>query len=158
MMMCKMCLDEQEKPECGKSICCFDCDEKDHCEGLCGSIANGEVQKPEDCAEAFDYNTGISVFQKENAKIIEKIAAIEIQKKQLDAAENQMRDVLKAAMETHGVKSFTSTDGTVAFTYVPATTRTTVDSKRLKAEKPDLFAEYSKESNVAASVRIKVEK
>ena len=86
-----------------------------------------------------------------------KPAVLEM-KKQLDAAENQMHDVLKAAMETHGVKSFTSTDGTVAFTYVPATTRTTVDSKRLKAEKPDLFAEYSKESNVAASVRIKVEK
>ena len=158
MMMCKMCLEEQEKPECGKSICCFDCDEKDHCEELCGFIANGEVQKPEDCSEAFDYNTGIAVFQKENSKIIEKVAAIEIQKKQLDAAEDQMRVSLKEAMERFGVKSFTSADGTVAFTYVPATTRTTVDSKRLKAEKPDLFAEYSKESNVSASVRIKVEK
>lgn len=157
MNICKQCT-EGNLPECGKSICCFDCDQKDHCEGLCGSIANDDILKAEDCTDAIPESNALAAFRKQYSQAITAVANIELQKKQLDAAEDQMRVSLKEAMERFGVKSFTSVDGTVAFTYVPAATRTTVDSKRLKAEKPDLFAEYSKESNVSASVRIKVEK
>ena len=40
--------------------------------------------------------------------------------------------------------------------YVAPTTRTTIDSKKLKADHPDIAEAYSKTSNVSASVRITV--
>jgi hypothetical protein len=57
-------------------------------------------------------------------------------------------------MEEHGVKSFETPD--IKFTYVAPTTRTTVDSKKLKEKYPEVAAECSKVSEVSSSVRISV--
>mgnify|MGYP007102645490 FL=1 len=40
--------------------------------------------------------------------------------------------------------------------YVAPTTKTTIDSKALKKDKPDIYEQYRKTSNVKASVRITV--
>ena len=65
-----------------------------------------------------------------------------------------MKQKLQEAMETYGVKSFETPE--VKFMYVAPTTRTTIDSKKLKADHPDIAKAYSKTSNVSASVRITV--
>lgn len=65
-----------------------------------------------------------------------------------------MKQKLLQAMEEHGVKSFENAK--VKFMYVAPTTRTTIDSKKLKADHPDIVEAYSKTSNVSASVRITV--
>ena len=44
----------------------------------------------------------------------------------------------------------------LSLTYVAATERQTVDSKRLKEENPGLYVKYSKISPVKDSVRIKI--
>lgn len=44
--------------------------------------------------------------------------------------------------------------GGVALTYVSPSTKTTVDSKKLKEEEPDLAKKFSKTSNVKASIRL----
>ena len=93
-------------------------------------------------------------MQTEAAGIIKSIAALTLQKKQIEEQEKAMRVQLMAAMEKYGVKSFENED--VKFTYVAATTRTTIDSTKLKKDLPDVAAKYSKTSNVSASVKITV--
>jgi hypothetical protein len=44
--------------------------------------------------------------------------------------------------------------GGAKLTYVSPTTRSTIDSKKLKEEEPELVKKYTKVSNVKASVRI----
>lgn len=44
--------------------------------------------------------------------------------------------------------------GSTKFTYVSPSTRTTIDSKKLKEEEPALAEKYKKVSNVKASIRL----
>ena len=65
-----------------------------------------------------------------------------------------MRDKLRETMESYGVKSFETPEA--KFLYIPATTRTTIDTARLKKAMPDVVEKYSKITNVSASVKITV--
>ena len=65
-----------------------------------------------------------------------------------------MREKLREAMEKYGVKSFETPE--IKFTYVAPTTRTSIDSTKLKKDLPDVAAKYSKTSKVSASVKITV--
>jgi hypothetical protein len=93
-------------------------------------------------------------MQKEAAAVISAIATLTVQKKKIEDQEKAMRAQLQAAMEKYGVKSFETDE--VKFVYVAPTTRTTIDSTKLKKELPDVAAQYSKTSNVSASVKITV--
>ncbi len=72
-------------------------------------------------------------------------------KKQRD---ENLRDELKVAMKANGIKKFGN--DFLDITYVAETERVTIDTKKLKDEKPELWNEYSKTSSVKDSVRIKV--
>ena len=52
------------------------------------------------------------------------------------------------------MKSFETPE--IKFTYVAPTTRTSIDSTKLKKDLPDVAAKYSKTSKVSASVKITV--
>ena len=45
--------------------------------------------------------------------------------------------------------------GTITLTYVAPSTRTTIDSKKLKEEEPEIAKKFSKTTNVKASIRLK---
>ena len=81
---------------------------------------------------------------------------VEFQKKALEMKlmEKEVSEELKKAMEENGILGFE--DDFIKVTYRKATTRTTIDSKRLKEEKPEIAEEYSKTSNVSSSVSIEV--
>ena len=103
-----------------------------------------------------DEETALQEFNKDNnaVAIMKQIAAISKQKKELEDQEKKVRESLEAAMEQYGIKSFDN--DILKVTYVAPTTKTTVDSKKLKKEQPEIFAKYSNVSNVKASVRITV--
>lgn len=44
--------------------------------------------------------------------------------------------------------------GDIKLTYVAPTTRTSVDTKKLKEEEPDIVKKYTKTTNVKASIRL----
>lgn len=44
----------------------------------------------------------------------------------------------------------------IIVTYIASSTRTTVDSKRLKEEMPEIFIKYQKESEIKPSLKIKI--
>ena len=98
--------------------------------------------------------TDLQVIESTVPDVLKAITDITVQKKKLEEQEKLMKEKLLQAMEEHSVKSFENAK--VKFMYVAPTTRTTIDSKKLKADHPDIAEAYSKTSNVSASVRITV--
>lgn len=144
-MKCKIAI---ETPTvCGKDICCFYCPDKEGCVDACHD-------DPKECGECVQEETELQVMQSAVPEAIRIITDINIQKKKLDEQEKLMRQKLLEAMETFGVKKFENEH--IAFTYVAPTTKTTIDSTKLKKKYPDIAEECSKVSNVSASVRITV--
>lgn len=90
-----------------------------------------------------------------DATVIEKIKDFKKAKAQMDLVEKELNKSLKEAMEKVGLKKFI-VNGLCA-TIKDGTTRTTVDSKRLKEEAPDIYEEYSKTTPVASSIALTFE-
>lgn len=80
------------------------------------------------------------------------IAEAETAKREAEARIDEIKTALMNAMEKNAVKTFETER--IKLTYVLPSERTTIDSSRLKKEKPEIAAEYSKTSKLAASVRI----
>lgn len=80
------------------------------------------------------------------------LKTLDAQKKELEAQENEIKEVLLKKMEENQVKSIDN--DLFKITYVDSFSRESVDSTRLKKEKPEIAAEYTKSSTVKASVRI----
>ena len=144
-MKCKIAM--EKTPDCEKDICCFYCQEKDDCSQSCLDI-------PKLCSAFVQEETELQVMQSAVPEVIQIITDINLQKKKLDEQEKLMRKKLLEAMETYGIKKFENEH--IAFTYVAPTTKTTIDSTKLKKKYPDIAEECSKVSNVSASVRISV--
>lgn len=90
-----------------------------------------------------------------DATVIEKIKDFKKVKAQMELVEKELNKSLKEAMEKVGLKKFI-VNGLCA-TIKDGTTRTTVDSKRLKEEAPDIYEEYSKTTPVASSITLTFE-
>lgn len=90
-----------------------------------------------------------------DATVIEEIKDFKKAKAQMDLVEKELNKSLKEAMEKVGLKKFI-VNGLCA-TIKDGTTRTTVDSKRLKEEAPDIYEEYSKTTPVASSITLTFE-
>lgn len=142
MMKCKVAIDDEN--EC--TNCCYFCDKKDTCNDVCQDIAKV-------CEEQVE-ETDLQVIESTVPDVLKAITDITVQKKKLEEQEKLMKEKLLQAMEKHGVKSFENAK--VKFMYVAPTIRTTIDSKKLKADHPDIAEAYSKTSNISASVRITV--
>ena len=76
----------------------------------------------------------------------------ELRIKAIEEIKQSYRNAIQEAMEKSGIDKFDNDFITV--TYVAPTTRASLDTKRLKAEHPELYGEYLTESEVKASVRI----
>ncbi len=137
-------------PILGGNTCCKDCDKLQTCPDPCDdaldltSICPDEVIEPE--------QTALQQFQTDESNVIQTMADLLRQKKVLEEQEKTVRAKLVEAMDTYGVKSFEN--DLLKVTYVAATSKTTIDSKSLKKDMPDVYEKYSKTSPVAASVRI----
>lgn len=80
------------------------------------------------------------------------IKTIELQKKEAEANAQKLRDALMQAMEENSVTTFEN--DAIKLTYVAPSTRTSIDSTKLKKELPDIAEKYTKTSQVKASLRI----
>ena len=129
------------------NICCFNCDMED-CSHRCGD-------KPNNCGNSFiEETTHVVPFQSKAMAIMQKIVDLNIQKKQLEAQDKDVRQQLEKVMGEYGITSFEN--DLLKVTYVAPTTRTTIDSTRLKKELPAVAEKYTKVSQVKGSVRIEV--
>ena len=144
MIKCKQAM---ESSACGKVCCCLECEEKESCKDVCNALSP-------DCEDVFSEETALATMQTEAAAIIKSIAALTLQKKQIEDQEKAMKERLKAAMEKYGVKSFENE--IVKFTYVAPTVENRLDSKALKADLPDVAAKYTKQNPKAGYVKVTV--
>ena len=129
-------------------ICCCKCE-------FCGTCAEACPKfEVKECEDREVIETGVEVFEAAVPTAIQNMADLLQVKKQLEEREKELKQELLEAMEKYGVKSF-DTD-LFRLTYVAPTTKTTIDSTKLKKEHPDIAEQYTKVSNVSASVRITV--
>ena len=84
-------------------------------------------------------------------KVLKELQDFYVLKARMEMGEKELKEALQEAMETNSIKSFTNDD--LEITYIAETTRTTIDTQRLKDE--GLYDLYSKPSAVKASVRLK---
>lgn len=83
---------------------------------------------------------------------MQKLQQYQAIKLEAEMLEKELKAELLHAMEEYGIKKW-SNDYFQA-TYIGETERTSVDTKRLKEELPDIAEEYSKTSKVKPSVRV----
>lgn len=88
-------------------------------------------------------------------EVVNQIVEFNKEKLKMDLIEKELKEKLKEAMENNNVTKLEF--GELKVSYRNASTRTTVDSKKLKEELPDIYEEYSKTSNVSSSISISVE-
>lgn len=87
-------------------------------------------------------------------EFVKAYAEFQKQALEMDLKAKEVKQVLKEKMEEYGITGFEN--DYLKVTYTKPTTRTTVDSKRLKDELPDIYEEYSKTSNVSSSIKMEV--
>ena len=83
-----------------------------------------------------------------------KIADFERKVKEIKSAEEKLKNAIKEEMASKGIIKLETSDLTI--NYVEATTRESLDTKKLKEELPDIYDAYAKISEVKPSVRVKV--
>ena len=128
--------------------CCIFCDKKATCEDVC------QFCNCSDCVNIQEVENSLADFQSKEVVLINTISSIESQKKALEEQSKTMREKLLEAMEQYGVKKFEN--DILSVTYVAATTRTTIDSTKLKKEMPKIAEQFSKTSDVKSSIKITV--
>ena len=100
------------------------------------------------------------IIKIENGKIeatkelISNIKKVQKAKVALNKIENELKENFKEVMESNGIKKWISPDGSFTVTYVAPTTSTTLDSKKIKEELPEIYQAYSKTSNKAGYVKL----
>lgn len=80
------------------------------------------------------------------------LKSLEARKKELETEETEIKEALIRKMEENGVKSIDN--NLFKITYIDSYSKESIDTTRLKKEKPEIAAEYIKVSTVKPSVRI----
>ena len=84
-------------------------------------------------------------------KVLKELQDFYVLKARMEMKEREVKEALQEAMEANNIKSFTNDE--LEITYIPETTRTSVDTQRLKDE--GLYELYTKSSVVKPSIRLK---
>ena len=144
MIKCK-----EGKCEIYGDICCANCFDNYSCVDSC-------QYNPQKCGCSITEETTNEVvpFQSKAMTIMQKIVDLNIQKKQLEAQDKDVRQQLEKVMGEYGIKQFEN--DLLKVTYVEPTTRSSIDSAKLKKELPAVAEKYTKISQVKGSVRIEV--
>ena len=86
-----------------------------------------------------------------------KIAEFERQIKLIKEAEEALKEMIKAEMEAKGILKLKDETNGMTISYIAPTDRETFDSKKFKAENPDMYDEYVKFTPVKSNIRIKLD-
>lgn len=122
-------------------------------------IPDGEIEKLLEAEfKGERYMRPLLVIDAETALRAEKVETqLLMLKRQEEAAMAEaraLREVLCAAFEAQGINSWTSPNGLIKISYVPATTSLQVDGTKLRREQPALFEKYAKCVQKKAYVRV----
>ena len=150
-MICK----EGVNSPCGKSCCCWSCEERESCDYACTSYTS-DSEAIEKCSYIVKEENALAVFQTKAVNVIQNMVQLLQQKKALEEKEKTVREELSAAMDAFGIKSFEN--DVLKVTFKAASVRSGVDTKALKAKFPEVYKEVQTETPVKASVAISLKK
>ena len=89
--------------------------------------------------------------------VSKQIAEFERQMKFIKEQEETLKEAIKAEMEAKGILKVQDETNGMTITYIAPTYREMFDSKKFKADNPDMYDEYVKMSPVKSSIRIKLD-
>lgn len=128
--------------------CCVECNLKETCKEVC-------ELNPSECDDSIiSEESGLQVFQQSQLAVLQKIVNIVTAKKKLEEQEKELKEKLKEAMEKCNIKKFES--DILDITYVAESTKTSIDTIKLKKKYPEIAAECSKTSKTSAYVKVTV--
>ena len=116
-----------------------------------------DVERLIDCerkGESFDLVNHIGLDLEKIIEVEKIIKYYDEKKKEFEKEENELKNALIKAMEENGITSYENES--IKLTYVSSVIRETIDTNRLKEERPELVKDYIKLSEVKPSVRIKI--
>jgi len=87
-------------------------------------------------------------------KITEAVKTLSQDLEKRQKVDEELREAIKNAMRENDVKKFEN--DLLSLTYIEPSQRKSVDTPRLKAEKPEIWEEYMKVIEVKDSIRIKI--
>lgn len=90
-----------------------------------------------------------------SSKFMEEYKEFKKLQLKMELAEKELKETLKEKMQELGKTSLIK-DG-ISIIYKKPSTRTSIDTTRLKTELPEIYESYSKTSDVSASITISVE-
>lgn len=100
----------------------------------------------------------IEKFEQQNMMAFIELQDLENQAKAIEARKNEVRDILTRGMEENGIVSIDN--DYVKISYVAPSESTSLDTKTLRAERPEIYnslmADFSKTTKKKGYVRIKV--
>ena len=100
-----------------------------------------------------DVDLGVSEEELEDlTELMEEIKAKEDELKLMKEKVDKVKEILYGTMEKEGIK--TVDRGNLKITYVAPSCRTSVDSKKLEKEEPEIYKKYVKTTTVAGSIKI----
>lgn len=115
-----------------------------------------EVERLLDCERnGIEYRQALTVSDNTLARLYDIEAYIkecEERKKKAEEDAKELRNALLEAMEKGAVKTFENDN--IRITYVAPSTRSTIDSARLKKDLPEIAEKYQKQTSVKASLKI----
>ena len=88
-------------------------------------------------------------------EVVQQIIAFQKAKAKMDLMEKELKSSLKEAMEKVGLKKFIVSG--LCASIKDATTRNSIDTKRLKEECPDIYEAYLKTTPVSSSITLTFE-
>ena len=88
-------------------------------------------------------------------EVVQQIIEFQKAKAKMDLMEKELKSSLKEAMEKVGLKKFIVSG--LCASIKDATTRSTIDTKRLKEECPDIYEAYLKTTPVSSSITLTFE-
>ena len=103
--------------------------------------------------EIIRMENGITVLDAETSG---KIAEFERQLKAIKEQEEQIKKAILEEMESKGIIKVEDEINGISISYVAESYRETFDSKKFKADNPDMYDSYIRMSSVKPSIRIKV--
>lgn len=101
--------------------------------------------------ELITVSNGVALL---DAQAAAKIEDFERRIKAIKEAEDALKAAILAEMESKNILSIKTES--MAISFVAESERESLDTKKLKEEKPDIYDEYVKFSPVKASIRIKL--
>lgn len=103
--------------------------------------------------ELIKIENGLAVL---DAEISKKIVEFERQLKAIKEQEEELKKAILEEMEKNGILKFEDETNGLSITYVAPYDKEAFDSKKFRADNPDMYDEYIKFTPVKSSIRIKV--